>query len=80
MALQILGAIVTLIAFVGVQLERLDPRSWSYLLLNVVGGGTLAVLAALDRNWGFLLLEGTWAAVAAAGVVAKLRGPRASAA
>ena len=72
-ALQVAGAIAILLAFVLMQLSRLDPRSVAYLLLNFAGAATLAVLAALGRDWGFLLLEGSWAAVSAAGLVARAR-------
>ena len=44
------------------------------LLLNLFGSTLLAVLAWLDADWGFLLLEGVWAIVTAASIAAKLRG------
>jgi hypothetical protein len=39
-----------------------------------VGSTVLAVVAALDADWGFLLLEGVWALVTAWSVAVKLRG------
>ena len=72
-ALQVAGAVAILVAFVLVQLSRLDPRSVASLLLNFAGAATLAVLAARGRDWGFLLLEGTWAAVSAGGLLARAR-------
>jgi hypothetical protein len=74
-ALQIAGAVLLLLAFGGVQIDRLDSRGWTYLAMNAIGGSTLAVLAAIGRDWGFLLLEGTWGLVATGGMVAKAMRP-----
>lgn len=74
--IQIIGAILILIAFIAAQRERMSPRSIVYLVLNLVGSSVLAVLALLDSDWGFLLLEGVWAIVSAAGLLERLRkGP-----
>jgi len=67
--LQVFGALLVLVAFAASQAGRLDPTSVLYLLLNLVGAALLAVLALLDRDWGFLLLEGVWALVSLAGLV-----------
>jgi hypothetical protein len=54
----------------------MSPRSIAYLSLNLVGSLILAVLAFLDEDWGFLLLEGVWAVVSTAGLIERLRkGP-----
>jgi hypothetical protein len=68
---QIVGALLVLAAFVAAQRGLLDARSRSYLILNLVGSGILAVDAWHGREWGFLLLEGVWAIVSAAGLVAR---------
>lgn len=72
--LQILGALGVLTAFVAVQAGLLRPTSYPSLLFNLCGSATLAVLALLDRQWGFLLLEGVWAVVSAWGLVGRLSG------
>ena len=72
--LQVIGALLILAAFVLAQVRRLDPHAYPYLVLNLVGSALLAVLAYVDQQWGFLLLEGVWAVVSAWGLVARVRG------
>jgi hypothetical protein len=64
-AVQIAGALLILVAFVLAQRGRLDQRSLSYLVPNLVGSAVLAVDAWLAAEWGFVLLEGVWAIVSA---------------
>lgn len=71
---QLSGAFLVLVAFVLGQLERIAAASWTYLMLNAVGSGLLAATAVLAAQWGFLLLEGSWALVSLYGIVQKLRG------
>jgi hypothetical protein len=61
--LQIAGALLILVAFALAQVGRLTPQSVVYLVLNLIGSAVLAVLAWLEHQWGFLLLEGVWALV-----------------
>jgi hypothetical protein len=71
--IQVLGSLLILAAFVASQRGRLATDSRPYLSLNLVGGAVLAVLAAHERQYGFLLLEATWAAVAAHALISSLR-------
>lgn len=71
--MQILGALVILAAFAFAQARVLDARGVRYLVLNLVGSAVLAVDAWLERQWGFLVLEGVWAMVSAWSLVAALR-------
>ncbi|MDQ2686869.1 MAG: hypothetical protein M3Y28_03275 [Armatimonadota bacterium] len=63
------GALLILTAFALSQLKRLDQNLVAYLLLNLIGSLILAVLAAIEHQWGFLLLEGAWAIVSLASLV-----------
>jgi hypothetical protein len=78
---QVAGALLILIPFTAAQFDRMSPHAPSYLVLNLAGSLILTVLAALDSDWGFLLLEAVWAAVSAWSLAQLLRGrPRAGAA
>jgi hypothetical protein len=68
--IQIAGALGVLSAFVAVQLGATTTRSRAYLALNLVGSAVLAGLAAVERQYGFLLLEGVWAVVSASALMA----------
>lgn len=63
--MELVGAALILSAFVLAQVGRLTTAARTYLLLNFLGSGILAVVAAIDGDTGFLLLEGVWAAVSA---------------
>lgn len=71
--IQVLGSLLILTAFVAAQRGRLSTDSRPYLALNLIGGAVLAVLAAHERQYGFLLLEATWALVAAHALIGTLR-------
>ncbi len=70
---QIIGAVLILVAFAAAQFGAMDPHSRAYLALNFVGSLILAVLAWRERQWGFLLLESVWAAVSLWGLRLALR-------
>ena len=69
---QVVGALLILAAYMLAQFRLLDQRSYLYLLLNLIGSAILAVLAAVTRQWGFLLLEGTWALISSWGLKARV--------
>ncbi len=70
---QVVGSVLVLAAFAAAQRGWLNAKSTIYLVLNLIGSAVLSVEAVLERQWGFLLLEGVWAIVSAAGLIAALR-------
>jgi len=74
--IQVVGALLILVAFGAVQFERMEPTSPTYLALNLVGSAILAVLALASSQWGFVLLESVWAIVSAWGLLATTHPPR----
>jgi hypothetical protein len=71
---QIVGALLILLAYAAAQFGAMDQHSRLYLVLNLVGSAVLAGLALHERLWGFLLLETVWAAVSLRGLIQALRG------
>jgi hypothetical protein len=61
----LLGSLLILSAFAANQFGRLGSASRTYVLLNLVGSCVLSIIAIVERQWGFLLLEGVWAIVSA---------------
>ena len=72
--MQVVGAVLILIAFAALQRGTLEPHARSYLLLNLMGGLVLGWVAVAEKDWGFLLLETVWSAVSAWGLLQVLRG------
>lgn len=71
---QIAGSLLILAAFAASQAGRLPIDSQLYLVLNFIGSAILAVLAWIDQQWGFLLLEGVWAIVSLWSLMQLMRG------
>jgi hypothetical protein len=72
---QLVGAMLILAAFALAQWGVLDLKSRAYLVANVVGSVLLFIAAAVNLQWGFILLEGVWAIVSAVSLVRILAGP-----
>ena len=70
---QVIGALLILTAFAGVQTGRMEPRALPSLSLNFIGAAILTVVALQARDWGFLMLEGVWTLVSAAGLIGLAR-------
>lgn len=60
---QMVGAVLILVAFIGGQRGWVSPQSRFYLVVNLIGSVLLCAVALLDSDWGFVLLEGVWAVV-----------------
>ena len=66
---QVAGSLLILVPFVLVQLGRMRADATSFAVLNLVGSTVLALDAWHGHQWGFLLLEATWALVSAYALV-----------
>ena len=72
--ISVVGSLLILAAFAASQAGRLGAFGLPYLLLNFVGSLILAIIALLEAQWGFLLLEGVWAIVSAYSLWRRLTG------
>lgn len=70
---QVVGALLVLTGFVLAQARLLTPQARTYLVVNAVGATVLAVDAYFESQWGFLLLEGVWAAISIGGLLGRTR-------
>lgn len=61
-------------AFIASQLGRVSTGSAVYRVMNLAGSLILTVVAVLGRVYGFVVLNGVWAAVSLIGIVRLLRG------
>jgi hypothetical protein len=77
LTVQLVGAALVLLAFGLAQAHVLSTTSRRYLLLNVAGSAALAASALAGRQWGFVVLNATWCAVAVVGLVRGRATPRA---
>jgi hypothetical protein len=65
----VLGSLLVLVAYVASQFGWLSGKNPAYAFANIAGSGLLAVVAALESQWGFLLLEGAWVSVSLVAMV-----------
>jgi hypothetical protein len=72
-AVSVVGALLILLAFAANQLGRTDTSSLSYQIANFVGSAILTVVAVIEVQLGFILLEGAWALVSLWGTIRVLR-------
>ena len=66
--ISVLGALCILLPFAASQLQRLRTTTYTYQLLNLAGSATLTAIAVVERQYGFILLEGVWALMSLVGL------------
>ncbi len=71
--ISIAGAVMVLGAFAALQFRKVGPEQRSYLLLNVLGSGSLAVAAAMEGLWAFVVLNTVWGLVSLNSLVRAFR-------
>jgi hypothetical protein len=70
----VLGALAILGAYIANQLRFIGPSNMSYSVMNFIGSTILTVIAVIEVQWGFILLEGVWALMSLWGIITLLRG------
>ncbi len=74
--ISVLGALAILGAYVANQFHFIGPSNMSYSVLNFIGSTVLTVIAVIEVQWGFILLEAVWALVSLWGIITLLREGR----
>jgi hypothetical protein len=72
--ISVLGALAILGAYVASQFGLADASKLSYQVANCLGSAVLTVVAVVDWQLGFILLEGAWALVSLWGIATVLWG------
>ncbi|HEY3814317.1 MAG TPA: hypothetical protein VGL66_13920 [Caulobacteraceae bacterium] len=65
----LLGTLLILGAYAGVQFKRLDPHGLIALLLNLAGAALVLVSLYFKFNLASALLEAAWALIALVGII-----------
>ena len=66
--ISIIGAVLILVAYAALQLNRLRADTIAFQMLNLFGGVFLCITAVWLRQYGFILVEGLWAILSGVGL------------
>ena len=72
--ISVFGALAILGAYVANQFRLIGTSNMSYSAMNFIGSTVLTVIAVIEVQWGFILLEAVWALVSLWGIITLLRG------
>ena len=72
--IQIIGALLNMGAFALLHFEIAPSSALRYLIPNWLGSVLLVMSAYVERQWGFLALEGAWVAVTGYAIAARVAG------
>ena len=73
-AISIAGAVLILVAYAAHQLKRMGTDTVKYQMLNLIGGFFLCLTAIETRQYGFIMLEGSWTLLSAWALWKVMRG------
>jgi hypothetical protein len=71
--ISVLGALALLGAYTANQFRLIGSSDIAYLVANFIGATVLLVIAVIEVQWGFILLEAMWTLVSLWGIIALLR-------
>ena len=69
----LVGAVMQLAAYALMQLGRLPSESYPYQLANVIGSLMMTVVATINHEYGFILMEAVWFLTSAYGLIKLIR-------
>lgn len=73
--ISLIGALVILATYLANLYRVIGQSDRSYLLLNILGAGTLTGVALIERQWGFLLMESVWTVASVISLVRRMTAP-----
>ncbi len=65
----ILGVIIIIIAYVLLQLEKMDAKDLSFSVLNTLGAFLIIVSLIYDWNFASFIMESTWMIISMYGII-----------
>ena len=71
--LGILGMILILIGFFGVQTHKMNQDALSYDILNFLGSALLVYYGVIGHAWPFVILNSVWALYSLKDIVSDVR-------